>query len=207
MRWAVTYTNPLAARWSGTPLGIPLHPVQVYAATGFLTLSILLLVWLPARRQQGDMAGIGLLGMARWCSSPSCGAIRKGAARCWVACWMGRKVAAMLVLVGGLMLLERRGMSHEEGTRPCEWLSVDIRMRTIDVPAEAAGQRLDQFIAAQLEGVSRSRVQLLMEQGDVLVNGEREKASLKLRGGERIAITGEPHPAPLKATAEDIPWM
>ena len=33
----------------------------------------------------------------------------------------------------------------------------------------------------------------------------REKASLKLRGGERIDITGEPHPAPLKATAEDIP--
>jgi 23S rRNA pseudouridine1911/1915/1917 synthase len=78
-------------------------------------------------------------------------------------------------------------------------------LRTIDVPAEAAGQRLDQFVAAQLEGVSRSRVQLLMEQGDVLINGEREKASLKLRGGERIAITGEPHPAPLKATAEDIP--
>jgi 23S rRNA pseudouridine1911/1915/1917 synthase len=46
---------------------------------------------------------------------------------------------------------------------------------------------------------------MLMEQGDVLVNGEREKPSLKLRGGERIAVTGEPHPAPLKATAEDIP--
>lgn len=75
----------------------------------------------------------------------------------------------------------------------------------IDVPAEAAGQRLDQFLAAQLEGVSRSRVQLLMEQGDVLVNREREKASMKLRGGERITVTGEPHPAPLKATAEDIP--
>jgi 23S rRNA pseudouridine1911/1915/1917 synthase len=75
----------------------------------------------------------------------------------------------------------------------------------IEVPTEAAGQRLDQFLAAQLDGVSRSRVQLLMEQGDVLVNGEREKASFKLRGGERIAITGEPHPAPLKATAEDIP--
>jgi 23S rRNA pseudouridine1911/1915/1917 synthase len=78
-------------------------------------------------------------------------------------------------------------------------------LRTIEVPAEAAGQRLDQFLAAQLEGVSRSRVQLLMDQGDVLVNGEREKASLKLRGGERIDLTGEPHPAPLKATAEDIP--
>lgn len=78
-------------------------------------------------------------------------------------------------------------------------------VRTIEVPAEAAGQRLDQFLAGQMEGVSRSRVQLLMDQGDVLVNGEREKASLKLRGGERIAITGEPRPAPLKATAEDIP--
>jgi len=77
--------------------------------------------------------------------------------------------------------------------------------RAIEVPTEAAGQRLDQFVASQLEGVSRSRVQMLMDQGDVLVNGEREKPSMKLRGGERIVLTGEPHPAPLKATAEDIP--
>jgi 23S rRNA pseudouridine1911/1915/1917 synthase len=76
---------------------------------------------------------------------------------------------------------------------------------TIAVPPEARGQRLDQFLVAQLDGVSRSRVQLLMDQGDVLVNGEREKPSLKLRGDEQIVITGEPHPAPLKATAEDIP--
>ena len=78
-------------------------------------------------------------------------------------------------------------------------------LRTIEVPAEAAGQRLDLFLAAQLEGVSRSRVQMLMDQGDVLVNGEKEKASMKLRGGELISITGEPRPEPLKATAEDIP--
>jgi 23S rRNA pseudouridine1911/1915/1917 synthase len=81
----------------------------------------------------------------------------------------------------------------------------DNFQRTIEVPSDSAGQRLDQFVAAQLEGVSRSRVQLLMEQGDVLVNGEREKASLKLRGGERITLTGEPRPTPLKATPEDIP--
>jgi len=78
-------------------------------------------------------------------------------------------------------------------------------LRTIAVPVEAAGQRLDHFIATQLEGVSRSRVQLLLDQGDVLVNGAQVKASLKLRGGEQIAITGKPHPAPLKATPEDIP--
>jgi 23S rRNA pseudouridine1911/1915/1917 synthase len=80
-----------------------------------------------------------------------------------------------------------------------------LELRTIEVPTEAAGQRLDQFLAGQLDGVSRSRVQLLLDQGDVLVNEEHEKASFKLRGGERIAITGEPRPAPIRATAEDIP--
>src|SRR5215471_7507815 len=78
-------------------------------------------------------------------------------------------------------------------------------LRSISVPPDAAGQRLDQFVATQLDGVSRSRVQLLLEQGDVLVDGTQPKASYKLRGGESITITGEPHPAPLKATAEDIP--
>ncbi|MGA8727259.1 MAG: RluA family pseudouridine synthase [Terracidiphilus sp.] len=77
--------------------------------------------------------------------------------------------------------------------------------RSIAVPIEAAGQRLDHFLATQLDGVSRSRVQLLLDQGDVLVDGVRVKPALKLRGGEQIVITGEPRPAPLKATAEDIP--
>jgi 23S rRNA pseudouridine1911/1915/1917 synthase len=77
--------------------------------------------------------------------------------------------------------------------------------RTLVVTNEAAGQRLDQFLTSQLEGVSRSRVQLLLEQGDVLLDGARPKASYKLRGGETIVITGEPRPAPLKAVAEDIP--
>lgn len=84
-----------------------------------------------------------------------------------------------------------------------------VEVYTFDVPAEALGQRLDQFLVQSLsaegEPVSRARVQLLIEQGDVLVNGAREKAALKLRGGERIAITGEPHPAPLKAAPEAIP--
>ena len=42
--WAVTYTQVLAARWSGAPLGIPVHPVQAYAALAFLALSVFLLV-------------------------------------------------------------------------------------------------------------------------------------------------------------------
>ena len=80
-------------------------------------------------------------------------------------------------------------------------------VRIVEVPAEAKGQRLDLFLTTAIEGVSRSRVQLLIDQDGVRVNGVAEKASLKLRGGESIEITGEAHPAPLKAMAEDIPLL
>lgn len=75
----------------------------------------------------------------------------------------------------------------------------------IAVPPEAAGRRLDQFLVSQLPGVSRARVQLLLEQGSVLLDGAHPKASYKLRGGEHIVVTGDPHPAPLRAIPEDIP--
>lgn len=60
--WAVIYTNPLAQIWSGTPLGVPLHPVQAYAALAFFALAALLWVWLPLERRRGDVAGLGLMG-------------------------------------------------------------------------------------------------------------------------------------------------
>jgi 23S rRNA pseudouridine1911/1915/1917 synthase len=81
--------------------------------------------------------------------------------------------------------------------------------RVIEVPTEAHSSRLDQFLVESLaldgEPVSRSRIQWLIEQGDVLVNGAVEKPSLRLRGGERISLTHEPHPAPLSAVPEAIP--
>jgi len=75
--------------------------------------------------------------------------------------------------------------------------------------SEEAGRRLDQFLVAHVDaeigGVSRSRIQLLIEQGGVLVDDGRAKPSHKLRGGERITVTGEAQPAPLKAIPEAIP--
>jgi phosphatidylglycerol:prolipoprotein diacylglycerol transferase len=108
VRWAVTYTNPLAARWSGTPLGVPLHPVQAYAGLAFLTLSIFLVVWLPARQQQGDAAGLFLMGAGvvvfmteLWRDSVGRGQLLGGAVD-------GPQVAAIvMVLAGALLLLER----------------------------------------------------------------------------------------------------
>ena len=44
MPWAITFTNPLAASNVGTPLGIPLHPTQLYDAGAELLILIILLV-------------------------------------------------------------------------------------------------------------------------------------------------------------------
>lgn len=72
------------------------------------------------------------------------------------------------------------------------------------MPPDAAGTRLDQWLVSHLPDVSRVRVQQLIEQEKILINGKTPKPSLKLRGGEEIVITGAVELPPLKAFAEDI---
>ena len=50
LSWAATFTDPNAALLSGTPLGIPLHPVQLYTMAGNLIVMALLLM---ARKRRG----------------------------------------------------------------------------------------------------------------------------------------------------------
>jgi phosphatidylglycerol:prolipoprotein diacylglycerol transferase len=118
-RFAATYTDILAARLSGTPLGIPLHPVQAYAALAFLTLALLLLVVLPTRRRAGDVAGIFLLGAGvsiylteLWRDPEGRGTFLSGALD-------GPQLAAILfVLTGAVILLERK--AHKQATQSIE---------------------------------------------------------------------------------------
>lgn len=74
----------------------------------------------------------------------------------------------------------------------------------ISVPPDDAAKRLDQFLVAHLD-VSRARVQQLISDEKILVNDAPAKASLKLRGGERITVIGEAERPPLRAIAEEIP--
>ena len=76
---------------------------------------------------------------------------------------------------------------------------------TIFVRPEDSGHRLDLFVTARLDNTSRARVQEMIAGGLVLVNDSPTKASLKLRGGERIGVLAEAQRAPLKAVAEEIP--
>jgi len=82
---------------------------------------------------------------------------------------------------------------------------------TLTSSPEAAGQRLDQYLATRLSEVShaevsRARVQQLIEKGEVLVNGTSAKASLRLKGNgeEQITVTGPPQAPPLRAIPEEI---
>jgi phosphatidylglycerol---prolipoprotein diacylglyceryl transferase len=106
--WAITYTNPLAARWSGAPLGVPVHPVQAYAAFGLLTLAIALTAVVYLRRRPGDAAGIGLAGggvvlfiTEIWRDWQGRGVLLRGAID-------GPQIAAVaMVLLGAFVLRER----------------------------------------------------------------------------------------------------
>jgi phosphatidylglycerol:prolipoprotein diacylglycerol transferase len=108
--WAVTYTHPLAARWSGAPIGVPVHPVQAYAALGWLAISVLLIVVLPARRQNGDAAGAAMVAASVlvfiteiWRDWEGRGTLLHGTLD-------GPQAAAVLfLLAGALMLRERKG--------------------------------------------------------------------------------------------------
>jgi 23S rRNA pseudouridine1911/1915/1917 synthase len=81
----------------------------------------------------------------------------------------------------------------------------DATIRTFQADPAAAGLRLDQYLAQALPDISRARVQLLIEAGQVKVEGAVPKAKDKLKGGETIEIEGQPSPEPLHATPEDIP--
>ena len=72
-------------------------------------------------------------------------------------------------------------------------------------PMAAAGMRLDAYLAQAIPEISRARVQMLIEAGQVRVDGAAAKSKQKMSGGEAIEIEGEPHPEPLHAVAEDIP--
>ncbi len=73
------------------------------------------------------------------------------------------------------------------------------------VPAESSGLRLDHYLAVALPQLSRSRIQALIKEGHILVNGACVKPGEKLREGWQVSVH-EPEPVPAaNAAPEDIP--
>lgn len=81
----------------------------------------------------------------------------------------------------------------------------ELAERRFAVDDASVGHRLDQFLTLHLRDVSRARVQQLIEQRQVLVEGSARKSSARLRAGEVVTVLGETAPPPLRAEPEDIP--
>ncbi|MEW6432211.1 MAG: RluA family pseudouridine synthase [Myxococcota bacterium] len=66
------------------------------------------------------------------------------------------------------------------------------------------GARLDQFLAAHLPSLSRSRVQALIAAGQVSIDGRPARASQRIKGHESVLVEVPP-PEPAEPAAEDLP--
>ena len=81
----------------------------------------------------------------------------------------------------------------------------------ITISATDAGKRLDAYLAERITGWSRSRLQRLIDNSDILVNGKKGKSSYKLREGDEIDVDlteqptaqFEPERIPLDIVFED----
>ena len=72
-------------------------------------------------------------------------------------------------------------------------MSTVAPLLTVDV--DAAGQRLDRWLAVRVPDVSRSRLQELIEAGHVRVDGATRRPAHRLRGGEMVDLEIPPPPA------------
>ena len=75
---------------------------------------------------------------------------------------------------------------------------------TFSISDENAGERLDTFLANRIESWSRARLQQLIEDGEVIVNGHGVKSSYKLRANDQIEVELAASPV-AGFVAEDIP--
>src|SRR5215472_15488508 len=81
---------------------------------------------------------------------------------------------------------------------------MDLNLKQLELLAERSGDRLDRWVAEHCQNLSRARVQELIAQRLVLVNGAPAKPAYKLRAGDKVFVEAQERP-PLTAAAESIP--
>lgn len=61
-------------------------------------------------------------------------------------------------------------------------------MQWVEISAEEAGQRIDNFLQRLLKGVPRSRIYRLLRRGEVRVNRARARPDYRIRSGDQVRI-------------------
>lgn len=77
-------------------------------------------------------------------------------------------------------------------------------MRNIKLRVEEPGERLDKYLAEHCEELTRSRIQQLIEQGYVTLDGKPAKAGVRLKADQEIDVQ-IPVPVPSNLTPAAIP--
>lgn len=83
-------------------------------------------------------------------------------------------------------------------------MNEDVSSLVLQPSSSDEGKRLDAFLAENIAGWSRSRLQRLIDDGDVLVNQKQSKSSYKIRPTDEIEIELSA-PAPENFAPENIP--
>jgi 23S rRNA pseudouridine1911/1915/1917 synthase len=73
----------------------------------------------------------------------------------------------------------------------------------VEIRVDSSGERLDAYLAARLPELSRSRIQVLIREQYIIVNGQPAKPRDAVKSGDRIDIA-IPEAVPLDAAAQDI---
>jgi len=76
-------------------------------------------------------------------------------------------------------------------------------MHSLTIP-EPGGDRLDAYLAKELPDLSRSRIQALIKDGHITLNGAKVKARTALKPADQVEIN-IPEPTALELEAQDIP--
>ena len=78
------------------------------------------------------------------------------------------------------------------------------REMTLTVDSEDAGKRLDAYVSSQIEDLSRSYAESLIEEGRITVDGEAQAKKYKVKTGQQVNVI-YPEPTKLDVTAQNIP--
>ena len=106
--WGVTYSSRFAARTTGVPLGLALHPVQLYAAIAHFAFAAILIMMLRHAARPAEVLGIALFadGVLRFVLAPLSGDYADASVFLHVVT-PTQAIAMLMVALGGACWLSR----------------------------------------------------------------------------------------------------
>lgn len=117
VRWGVVYSSRFAARTTGVPLGVALHPVQLYTAIAHFALAAVLVTMLRHESRPAHVLGTALFaeGVLRFVLAPLSGDYAEASVFLHVVT-SAQAIAMLMVVLGGACWLSPR--SKHQGSQP-----------------------------------------------------------------------------------------